>query len=78
MAPNAIQSLRQGGDIMPVITLDIAKVTKEQKAQLVEGLVSKASEILNIPEQAFVTLIRENDMDNIGNGTKLLSDIHKK
>ena len=62
---------------MPVITIDAGKMTKEQKATLVKELVSKASETLNIPEQAFVTLIRENEMDNIGNGTKLLSDLHK-
>ncbi len=62
---------------MPVITIEAGKMTKEQKATLVKELVSKASETLNIPEQAFVTLIRENEMDNIGNGTKLLSDLHK-
>ncbi len=62
---------------MPVITVEAGKMTKEQKATLVKELVSKASETLNIPEQAFVTLIRENEMDNIGNGTKLLSDLHK-
>ncbi len=63
---------------MPVITIDIGKTSKEQKADLVKELVSKASDILKIPEQAFVTLIRENDFDNIGNGTKLLSDINGK
>ena len=44
---------------MPVITLEVGKVSKEQKEELVKGLVSKASEILKIPEQAFVTLIKE-------------------
>ncbi len=62
---------------MPVITIEAGKMSKEQKATLVKELVSKASETLNIPEQAFVTLIRENEMDNVGNGTKLLSDLHK-
>ncbi|KNF10094.1 hypothetical protein CLPU_1c02590 [Gottschalkia purinilytica] len=59
---------------MPVITIESPKITKEQKSALVKELVSKASEVLNIPEQAFVTVIRENDLDNVGNGTKLLSD----
>ena len=59
---------------MPVITIDLGKASKEQKAELVKAFVSRASEILNIPEQAFVTLIRENSFDNIGNGTVLLSD----
>ncbi len=62
---------------MPVITIEAGKMSREQKATLVKELVSKASETLNIPEQAFVTLIRENEFDNIGNGTKLLSDLHK-
>lgn len=63
---------------MPVITVDAGKMSKEQKATLVKELVSKASETLNIPEQAFVTIIRENEFDNIGNGTKLLSETHGK
>lgn len=62
---------------MPVITLDGPKMTKEQKARLVKEFAIKASEILNIPEQAFVTIIRENDFDNIGSGTQLLSDKSK-
>lgn len=59
---------------MPVIKIECGKITKEQKINLVEGLVSKASEVLNIPREAFVTLIKENDLENIGNGTQLLSD----
>ena len=59
---------------MPVITIEASKMTKETKAKLVSELVSKASEILNIPEQAFVTLIKENEFDNIGNGIQLLSE----
>jgi 4-oxalocrotonate tautomerase len=62
---------------MPVITIECGKITKDQKSQLTKALVIKASEILKIPEQAFVTLIKENDFDNIGNGTTLLSDKHK-
>lgn len=62
---------------MPVITIDAGKMSKEQKAALVKGLVSKASETLNLPEQAFVTIVRENDFDNIGNGTELLSEKYK-
>ena len=64
---------------MPVITIDAGKMTREQKAKLVKELASKASETLNIPVDAFVTIIRENDMDNIGNGAQLLADkISKK
>ncbi len=62
---------------MPVISFEVPKITKEQKAKLVKEIVVKASEILNIPEQAFITVIKENDLENIGNGTTLLSDRHK-
>jgi 4-oxalocrotonate tautomerase len=59
---------------MPVINIDGPHMTKDQKAHLVEALVEQSSKILNIPKEAFVTIIRENDPDNIGNGPELLSD----
>lgn len=62
---------------MPVITIEGPKITKEQKEQLVSEFVTSASKILNIPQQAFVTLIRENELDNIGSGTQLLSNRQK-
>jgi len=71
-----IDIIHSGGGLMPVITFEIGKVSKEKKAQLVSEIVGKASSILSIPEQAFVTIIRENDFDNIGNGTRLLSEVH--
>ena len=63
---------------MPVITIEAGKMSKDQKAKLVKELASKASETLNIPVDAFVTIIRENDMDNIGSGTQLLSEKRSK
>jgi len=59
---------------VPVITIEAGKMSKEQKAKLVKELASKASETLNIPVEAFVTIIRENDTDNVGSGTELLSE----
>jgi len=58
---------------MPVITVEAGKMDKEQKALLVKELTKKASEILNIPEQAFVTVLKENEPDNVGVGGQLLS-----
>ncbi len=60
---------------MPVITLDMAALTKEKKAQLVETLTRDASEITGIPKEKFVVLINELDRDNIGVGGQLLSKI---
>jgi 4-oxalocrotonate tautomerase len=63
---------------MPVITIEAGKMNKEQKASLVKELVAISSDILRIPAEAFVTIIKENEMDNIGNGTQLLSDKQKR
>ncbi|GAB6154376.1 hypothetical protein JCM17380_31260 [Desulfosporosinus burensis] len=41
---------------MPVIMIEAGKMSIEQKAKLVKELTSKASEILNIPVDAFVTI----------------------
>ncbi len=62
---------------MPFIQFDGPELTKEKKAELVEKLTQASKEVLGIPEQAFQILIRENSMDNIGAGGKLLSERHK-
>ena len=63
---------------MPVITIEAGVMDKDQKLRLVQGMVSVASEVLNIPEQAFTTIIRENDPENVGVGKGLLVDRHGK
>jgi 4-oxalocrotonate tautomerase len=59
---------------MPVITLDMAALTREKKLQLVETLTRDASEITGIPKDKFIVLINELERDNIGVGGQLLSD----
>ena len=59
---------------MPVITLEAGKLNKEQKSQLVKDYTATASKVMNVPEQAFIVLIKENEQDNISFGGKLLSD----
>lgn len=59
---------------MPVITIEAAKLTKEQKRKLVKELTTSASDIMNIPEQSFFVFIKENEIDNIGVAGKLLAD----
>lgn len=41
---------------MPVITVEAAKLSKEQKRKLVQELTESASNIMNIPQQAFLYL----------------------
>lgn len=59
---------------MPVITIETAKLTKEQKAVLSKEMTDIASRIMNLPPQAFYVFLKENELDNIGVGGILLSD----
>lgn len=59
---------------MPVITLEAGKLNKEQKSKLVKELTTSAANIMNVPEEAFIILIKESERENIGVGGKLLSD----
>jgi 4-oxalocrotonate tautomerase len=45
---------------MPVITLEGARLSKEQKSQLVKELTASAAKIMNAPEQAYIDLIYTN------------------
>lgn len=60
---------------MPFIKLEAGKIDKEQKEKLIREFTRVASETLGIPEDAFVVLIKENDMDNWGTGGKVLSKV---
>ncbi len=59
---------------MPVIILEAGKLNKDQKKQLVKEFTDTASRVMNVSEQAFIVLLKENEMDNIGLGGQLLSD----
>lgn len=59
---------------MPVITMESSKLDKSQKAQLVKEFTESATRILNMPPETFTVYLKENELDNIGFGGKLLSD----
>lgn len=59
---------------MPVITLEAGKLSKEQKSLLVKQFTNTASKVMNVPEQAFIVLVKENESENIGLGGQLLAD----
>jgi len=63
---------------MPVITLEGPKMTKEKKEALIKEFTKAASDITGISPQAFIVLIKENDMDNIGSGGEMLSKMMEK
>ncbi|KUO70987.1 MAG: 4-oxalocrotonate tautomerase [Desulfosporosinus sp. BRH_c37] len=60
---------------MPFIKLEGGKIDKEKKEKLISEFTRVASETLGIPEDAFVVLIKENEMDNWGTGGKVLSKV---
>ena len=59
---------------MPVITLEAASLTREQKKQLVEEFTESASRIMNLPKESFYVFLKESLLDNVGVGGVLLSD----
>jgi 4-oxalocrotonate tautomerase len=53
---------------MPVITIDLWKVSPETKAELIEKLTKTASDITKLPPPAFFVYVREYPTDAIGVG----------
>lgn len=62
---------------MPIIKIDIASVTKEQKVSLIKKLTTVSAEITKIPQNAFTVIINELGDDNIGVGGKTLGEAKK-
>ncbi len=62
---------------MPNIVFDGPELTKDKKKKLVEKITTNAAEITGIPERAFVVIIKENKLENIGVGGQLLADKEK-
>ncbi len=62
---------------MPVITVDGPKLSKEKKAELVKSFSETASEIMGLPVDAMIVIIREVDAENVGIGDCLLCDLRR-
>lgn len=59
---------------MPVVTFDGGKMTKEQKAEIVQKFTEAAHKVTGIRKDAFIVIIRENERENIGVGGDLLAN----
>lgn len=59
---------------MPVITFETAKLTKEQKHLLAKEFTESAARITGLPAEAFYVFLKENELENVGVGGKLLSE----
>lgn len=59
---------------MPIINFNGPELSKEQKKELVRKFTEVASEVIEIPEEAFIVEINEIPPENVGVGGELLSE----
>ena len=59
---------------MPVITVETAKLNLQQKKEMVAELTESAARITGISKDAFYVFLKENDLQNVGVGGKLLRE----
>ncbi|HBD94221.1 MAG: 4-oxalocrotonate tautomerase [Spirochaetes bacterium GWF1_31_7] len=63
---------------MPNIIIEAAKLTKENKNELIRTLTKTASEITKIPQTSFTVLIKEFPIENWGIGGEPLEEVLKR
>ncbi|MCX6244589.1 MAG: tautomerase family protein [Bacteroidetes bacterium] len=59
---------------MPVIIFEGPELSLEKKERIVKEFTQLATDITNIPKEAFVIFIKENSYDNMGQGGILISE----
>lgn len=57
---------------MPYITIESGALTDEQKSLLIKRLTEVSSEIMKVPQEFFVTTIKEVSDKNFGIGGKTI------
>lgn len=62
---------------MPSITMELVKMSREKKAQLVKDVTEVTARATGIDPQAIFVFIKENDPENVGVGGVLLPDLKK-
>ncbi|GAB6138688.1 4-oxalocrotonate tautomerase DmpI [Halanaerobaculum tunisiense] len=63
---------------MPIIDFNGPELSKEQKQELVKKFTEAASEVVELPEEAFIVEINEIPLENVGVGGELLSEREDK
>lgn len=63
---------------MPVITIEGPALSFEKKEKLAKDITQLASDIMNIPKDAYVVFIKENPYENMAQGGVLISERIKK
>ncbi len=59
---------------MPVITVEISKLNREQKKQLVQDMTETIVKVTGLPPETVTVYLKENELDNIGFCGRLLSE----
>ena len=59
---------------MPVITIEASPLAHGAKERLARELAEAASQITNVPKDAFVVIVKENSFENMAQGGVLLSE----
>ena len=62
---------------MPLISVEAAGVSSEQKKELIRTLSREASRIMNVPIDEFRVFIKEYPAENIGIGDMPLTELFK-
>jgi 4-oxalocrotonate tautomerase len=63
---------------MPVITMEVGKLSKEQKKDLIKGFTEVASEITGIDKKFIIAVIREWPDENLGINGQTVAKIKSK
>ena len=62
---------------MPYITVESGTLSDKQKELLIKRLTEVSSEIMNVPQEFFVTTIKELPDKNFGIGGKTIDNVRK-
>ena len=60
---------------MPVITIQMHKISPDQKVALIRSLTATAAEVTGMPAPAFIVLVQELEDGNIGIGGKTRTEV---
>lgn len=63
---------------MPAIIMELATLEKDRKIQLVKEVTESVARATGLPPQTIFVFIKENSLENIGVGGRLLADKEKE
>ena len=63
---------------MPYITIESGTLSDEQKEELIRRLTEVSSEIMRVPQEFFVTTIKEVSDKNFGIGGKTIAKVKEE